>query len=92
MDAAEAMELDKEEGLIEIAEEADLIQAERIIEDYIDPTVGGDGTKKGNNEDDVRKVEEMMLVMNLDKVDIQAEETEEGWMVKFRGYFSYGVM
>lgn len=84
------MELE-EEDLIEIVEEADLIQAERIIEDYIDPGVGGDGRKNGHTEDDVREVEEMMLAVNLDKVDIQAEQSEEGWQVKFRD-FSCGVM
>lgn len=86
MAAAEAMELGEEEGLIEIAEEADLIQAERIIDDY-DPRFDKDGTKKRNMESDVRKVEEMMLAMNLDKADIQAEQKEEGWMVKIQGIF-----
>lgn len=75
---AEAMELD-EEDLIEVAEEADLIQAERIIEDNIGPRVGRDGRKKGDNDEAVRAVEELMLAMNLDKTEIQAEQSEEGW-------------
>lgn len=87
MAAADAMELGEEEGLIEIAEEADLIQAERIIDDYIDLRVGRDGKKTRNMEDDVRKVEKLMLAMNLDKADIQAEQNEEGWMVKIQWIF-----
>ncbi|XP_044066857.1 NFX1-type zinc finger-containing protein 1-like isoform X2 [Siniperca chuatsi] len=76
--AAEAMELE-EEDLIEIAEEADLLQAERIIEDNIGPRGGRDGRKKGDMEEAVRAVEELMLAMNLDKAEIQAEQSEEGW-------------
>lgn len=91
MEAGEAMELEEEVLLIEIAQEADLIQAERIIDDYIDHGVGEDGRKNGDTEDDVREVEEMMLAVNLDKVDIQAEQSEEGFQVKFRD-FSCGVM
>lgn len=87
MAAADAMELGEEEGLIEIAEEADLIQAERIIDDYIDLRVGRDGKKTRNMEDDVRKVEKLMLAMNLDKADIQPEQNEEGWMVKIQWIF-----
>lgn len=75
------MELD-EEDLIEVAEEADLIQAERIIEDNIGPRVGRDGKKKGDNDEAVRALEELMLAMNLDKTEIQAEQSEEGWEVK----------
>ncbi|XP_023281831.1 NFX1-type zinc finger-containing protein 1 [Seriola lalandi dorsalis] len=76
--AEEAMELE-EEDLIEIAEEADLIQAERIIDDNIGPRRGRDGRKTGNMEEAVREVEELMLAMNLDKAEIQAEQSEEGW-------------
>uniref|UniRef100_A0A4W6EBA4 Zinc finger NFX1-type containing 1 n=1 Tax=Lates calcarifer TaxID=8187 RepID=A0A4W6EBA4_LATCA len=74
--AEEAMELD-EDDLIEIAEEADLIQAERIVEDNFGPRGGRDGRKRG--EEAVREVEELMLAMNLDKAEIQAEQSEEGW-------------
>lgn len=76
--AEEAMELD-EDDLIEIAEEADLIQAERIVEDNFGPRGGRDGRKRG--EEAVREVEELMLAMNLDKAEIQAEQSEEGWEV-----------
>lgn len=78
------MELEEEEDLIEIAEEADLIQAERIIEDNTGPIGGRDGRKKEVMEEAVRAVEELMLAMNLDKAEIQAEQSEEGWEVKLR--------
>ncbi|KAM7422964.1 hypothetical protein PAMA_010818 [Pampus argenteus] len=74
----EAMELD-EEDLIEIAEEADLIQAERIIEDNIGPRDGRDGRKKEDMEDAVRAVQELMLAMNLDTDELQPQQSEEGW-------------
>ena len=85
--AEEAME-QEEEDLIEIAEEADLIQAERIIEDNIGPRGGRDGRKKEVMEEAVREVEELMLAMNLDKAEIKAEQSEEGWEVKSRDEFS----
>lgn len=72
----------EDEDLIEIAEEADLIQAERIIEDNIGPRGGRDGRKKEDMEEAVRAVEELMLAMNLDKSVIQAEQSNEGWEVK----------
>ncbi|KAI3369880.1 hypothetical protein L3Q82_024689 [Scortum barcoo] len=75
--AEELMEVD-EEDLIEIAEEADLIQAERIIEDNTGPRGGRDGRKNGDMEA-VRAVEELMLAMNLDKAEVQPEKSEEGW-------------
>lgn len=75
------MELE-EEDLIEIAEEAELIQAERIIEDNWGPKGGRDGRKKGDMDDALRVMEEMMLAMNLDKEDIKAEQSENGWEVK----------
>ncbi|XP_034726304.1 NFX1-type zinc finger-containing protein 1 isoform X2 [Etheostoma cragini] len=75
----EAMELDEEDDLIEIAEEAELIQAERIIDDNIGPKGGRDGKKNGDMEEALRAVEDLMLAMNLDKAEIQAEQSEEGW-------------
>ncbi|XP_039653022.1 NFX1-type zinc finger-containing protein 1 isoform X2 [Perca fluviatilis] len=78
-EAEEEMELDEEDDLIEIAEEADLIQAERIIEDNIGPKGGRDGKRNGDMAEAVRAVEELMLAMNLDKTEIQAEQSEEGW-------------
>lgn len=81
--AEEAME-EEEEDLIEIAEEADLIQAERFIEDDIHPRGGRDDKKREFMEENVREVEELMLAMNLDKAEIKAENSEEGWEVKSR--------
>ncbi|KAM4740439.1 NFX1-type zinc finger-containing protein 1 isoform 2-T2 [Anableps anableps] len=77
----EAME--EEEDLIEIEEEAELIQAERMIEDgwTIGPRAGRDDKKKGKVEEAVREVEELMLAMNLDNVDIRAEQNEEAWQM-----------
>lgn len=75
-EAVEAMEVEHED-LIDITEEADLIQAERIIDDF-DPREAQDSRK---NKDDVRKLEEMMLVMNLDQDEIQHEEGTEEWKV-----------
>ncbi|XP_039863592.1 NFX1-type zinc finger-containing protein 1 [Simochromis diagramma] len=74
-----SMEVDEEEDLIEIAEEADLIQAERIIEDNFGPRGIRDARKKEEMQDAVREVEDLMLAMNLDKVKIQAEQSEEGF-------------
>ncbi|XP_023137605.3 NFX1-type zinc finger-containing protein 1 [Amphiprion ocellaris] len=76
-----AMEVE-EEDLIEIAEEADLIQAERIIEDNFDPRGGSDGRKKEDMEEAVRAVEELMLAMNLDKAEIQVEQREKEWEIQ----------
>ncbi|KAG7494034.1 NFX1-type zinc finger-containing protein 1 [Solea senegalensis] len=74
----EEMELEKEE-LIEITEEADLIQAERIIDDDISPRGDRDHGKKGNMKSAVREVEELMLAMNLEKDEIQTEQREDEW-------------
>lgn len=76
MEAVEAMEVEYED-LIDITEEADLIQAERIIDDS-DPREAQDSRKK---KDDMRKLEEMMLVMNLDQDEIQHEESDGEWEV-----------
>ncbi|CAB1415556.1 unnamed protein product [Pleuronectes platessa] len=76
--AEEAMEL-WEDDLIEIEEMADLIQSERIIEDDSGPSRGRDRRKEPNMESAVREVAEMLLVMNLDEVEIQAGQSEEGW-------------
>ncbi|XP_071350561.1 NFX1-type zinc finger-containing protein 1 [Trachinotus anak] len=80
--AEEPMEFEEEEDLIEIAEEADLIQAERIIEDNFHPRGGRDGRNTGNTEEAVREVEELMLAMNLDKAETQAEQSEEEWQMQ----------
>ncbi|XP_041836553.1 NFX1-type zinc finger-containing protein 1 [Melanotaenia boesemani] len=77
----EAME--QEDDLIEIAEEADLIQAERVIEDdwIVGAKIGKDERKKVAMDEAAREVEEMMLAMNLDKAEIQAEQNENDWQM-----------
>ncbi|KAM9361314.1 NFX1-type zinc finger-containing protein 1 [Symphorus nematophorus] len=80
-DGVEAMELE-EEDLIEIAEEADLIQAERIIEDNTGPIGGRNGKKKEDREGEVRAIEELMLALNLDKAEIKAEQSEEEFQMQ----------
>lgn len=81
-EAEEAM--DEEDDLIEIAEEAELIQAERMIEDgwTIGPRAGRDDKHKAAGEEAVREVEELMLAMNLDNVDVQAEQSDEAWQMQ----------
>lgn len=66
------------EDLIHITEEADLIQEERFIDDS-DPREAQDSRK---NKDDVRMLEEMMLVVNLDQNEIHHEEINEEGEVK----------
>lgn len=76
MEAVEALEVEQDD-LIDIAEEADLIQEERIIDDS-DPREAQVSRK---NKDDVRMLEEMMLGMNLEKNEIEPEESNEEWEV-----------
>ncbi|XP_068451312.1 NFX1-type zinc finger-containing protein 1 [Clinocottus analis] len=79
----EPPELDDEDDFIEIAEEADLMQEERFIEDGSDPRGGRDGKKNGNIEEAARELEELMLAMNLDTDDVQAEQSEGGgWEIQ----------
>lgn len=72
----EAMETEHED-LIDIRQEADLLQAERIIDDA-DPREARDGRKK---KDVMKKLEDMMLEMHLDNNEIQQEENNEEWEV-----------
>ncbi|KAM8916847.1 NFX1-type zinc finger-containing protein 1 isoform 1-T2 [Spinachia spinachia] len=67
------------DGLIAIAHEADLILAERFVDDNVS---GRDGRSNADKEEDVRAVEELMLAMNLSEHQIQAEESEEGWEIQ----------
>ncbi|XP_056130189.1 NFX1-type zinc finger-containing protein 1 [Lampris incognitus] len=70
----------EEDDLLYIAEEADLIQAERIIEDVYDQTDCGDRQKRSEDmEKATRELEGAMLAMNLEDCEIQAEQSEEGW-------------
>uniref|UniRef100_A0A3Q3JND9 RZ-type domain-containing protein n=1 Tax=Monopterus albus TaxID=43700 RepID=A0A3Q3JND9_MONAL len=75
------MEVD-EEDLIEIEEEADLIQAERIIEGDTGRRDGRDGGKKGDMEEAVHAMEELMLAMNLDNAQKQVEQSEDGFQMQ----------
>lgn len=66
------------EDLINITEEADLLQAERIIDDF-DPR---DAPDRRQNKDNVRKLEKLMLDMNLDEVEVKDEENNsQEWEV-----------
>ena len=78
------MELDDGDYLLYIPEEADLIQAERIVEDNIGPRGGRDGKKKDEMAQTLRALEDLMLAMNLEETEIQAEQSEAGWEVKLR--------
>ncbi|XP_031682929.1 NFX1-type zinc finger-containing protein 1-like isoform X2 [Oncorhynchus kisutch] len=73
MDEAE----EEEDDLIEIAEEADLIQAERFVE--ASNTHHGRDEDLRKTEEIVRDMAELMLAMNLENIEIQAEQSEEGW-------------
>ncbi|XP_029006831.1 NFX1-type zinc finger-containing protein 1 [Betta splendens] len=68
------------EDLIEIAEEADLIQAERMIEDG--SRGEGGGRKKGGAEGSIRAVEEHMLAMTLDADVKPAEQSADGFQMQ----------
>lgn len=77
----EEMEVE-EDDLIEIAEEADLIEAERIIEDDMGFRGDSDGEEALDTKEAVRELEDLMLAMNLDEAEIQAEQSEEGWEIQ----------
>uniref|UniRef100_A0A667YEL4 Zinc finger NFX1-type containing 1 n=1 Tax=Myripristis murdjan TaxID=586833 RepID=A0A667YEL4_9TELE len=74
----EPMEVE-EEDLLEIAEEADLIQAERMIEDNYHHR---DEERKRDMRKAIREVEELMLAMNLEKTVIQAEQSNEEFQMQ----------
>ncbi|KAK1901087.1 NFX1-type zinc finger-containing protein 1 [Dissostichus eleginoides] len=77
--ADEEMELDDGDDFLYIQEEADLIQAERIVEDNIGPRGGRDGKKKDDMTEALRALEDLMLAINLEETEIQAEQSEAGW-------------
>lgn len=72
------------EDLIDITEEADLIQAERFIDDS-DPS---EAQNSRNKNDDMRLLEERMLVMNLDEnqEEIQHEQIDVEWEVNSQAF------
>lgn len=82
--AAEENVVLEEERLIEITEEAALIQAERIVEDSIDLEMDGDGRKKRDMKEDVKEMEEMLLAFNLDREVTQNKESRDGFEVNSR--------
>ncbi|KAM6946973.1 NFX1-type zinc finger-containing protein 1 isoform 1-T1 [Lycodopsis pacificus] len=77
--AEELLESDDGDDLIAIPEEADLILEERFIEDGVGHR---DDTKKGNMDEAVRAVGELMLAMNLETDEVQAEQSEEGFQLQ----------
>ncbi|XP_068568539.1 NFX1-type zinc finger-containing protein 1 [Cebidichthys violaceus] len=77
--AEESWEPDDGDDLIAIAEEADLILAERFIEDSVGPR---EGKKNENMDEAVRAVGELMLAMNLETDEIQTEQSEEEWEIQ----------
>ncbi|MEQ2212320.1 hypothetical protein XENOCAPTIV_029242, partial [Xenoophorus captivus] len=76
--------VEEEDDLIEIAEEAELIQAERMIDDgwTIGPRADRDDKKKGKVDESVREVEELMLAMNLDNIDVRVQQSEDAWQMQ----------
>lgn len=76
---AEDEDVDSEdEDLIDIAQQADLIQAERMVEDGSRDE--GGGRKKGD-ADAVRAVEKDTLAINLDADVISAGQSQQGFEV-----------
>ncbi|KAL0977888.1 hypothetical protein UPYG_G00162780 [Umbra pygmaea] len=80
--ADEEMDVDEVEGeaLIEIDEEADLIQAERFVEDL--DTLRDRDAERRKTEDMVRDIADQMLAVNLEGSEIQADENDEGWQIQ----------
>ncbi|KAM7006466.1 NFX1-type zinc finger-containing protein 1 [Tautogolabrus adspersus] len=82
-EAPEEAILFQEDDLIEITEEADMILADRIIDDS---PKGGQERRKKQKEKDmqqaVREMEEMMLDMNLGQAEIQPQQSEGEWEVQ----------
>ena len=66
------------DDLIEIAEEAALIQAERYVDDEADHQ-GRQGNKQRQDEN-VQMVADLMLAMNLDNT-VVLQQDQDGWEV-----------
>ena len=62
---------------IQIIEEADLIHAERFIEDGFE----------SNGEQEEQQGEELILAVNFEKVSIQEGQSEQEWQVKLTTLF-----
>lgn len=65
------------DDLIEITEEADLIQEERMIDDEPDH----DDRGRANAARKLIQMEEMMLALDLDEVEVNEGANEEEWKV-----------
>ncbi|XP_033939060.1 NFX1-type zinc finger-containing protein 1 isoform X2 [Pseudochaenichthys georgianus] len=78
-EADKEMELDDGDDFLYIPEEADLIQADRIVEDNIGPRGGRDGKRKDDMAEALRALEDLMLAMNLEETEIQHEQSQAGW-------------
>ncbi|KAG9353375.1 hypothetical protein JZ751_017954 [Albula glossodonta] len=74
----EEPEQEEEEELVEVEEEADLIQAERIIEEA---ELNARGGKKKKNKTDVavKELAGMMLALSLDQADREIGLSQDGW-------------
>ena len=70
--------------MIDIVEEADLIQAERYIEDTEDHRSDRDKEKARAMEENLREVQHTMLATMFEDAEIQAEQSEDGFQVKIK--------
>lgn len=71
---------------INIKEEAELLEAERIIDDFVYSQGGRNGNKKEDAGQAVRAIADMLLAMTLDDPETLTEPNaamNEGWQVKF---------
>ncbi|XP_061687607.1 NFX1-type zinc finger-containing protein 1 [Syngnathoides biaculeatus] len=83
MDEDELMTEPEQEELIDITEEAELIQADRIIEDNIDAGRGKDPKMERLREAmALKRVQKSMLAMSMEEDDKKPEQTEEEWTLQ----------
>ena len=76
------MEREEEDEMINIVEEADLIQAERYVEDTEDHRSDRDKEKARVMEENLREVQHTMLATMFEDAEIQLEQSEDGFQVK----------
>ncbi|KAM6979789.1 NFX1-type zinc finger-containing protein 1 [Aplochiton taeniatus] len=73
---------DGAEDLIEIAEEADMLQAERML-DGLDPDTHRDRAKDEREQEQMlQHVAELTLAMPIQDVDTQGDQREEEWQIQ----------
>nr|XP_061814239.1 NFX1-type zinc finger-containing protein 1-like [Nerophis lumbriciformis] len=72
--------MQQDEEVIEIAEEAELIQAERIVEDEIDLGRRKDPKKEREMEEAALKLMQREMLASVDQDDKTSEQTPEEWM------------